>query len=282
MRPLDALERWLRPVAVPYLAPALVGIQVMVYFWIGFTSPRNPHVAVDRLALIPARVLEGEWWRPITFLAVPPMTNPIFAAFAWLLFAMMGMALERTWGTARFNLFLLIGWIVTLGASFVSPEQATINGFLGLSVFLAFAAINPEFEIRLFLVLPVKVKWLAYISWGLIGATVLFGSTASAIAALASVANWFVFFGPELARRARNKRAVAAKVAASRKPVPFHTCRICGRTDLSDPGLEFRYCDRCAGAPCYCMDHLRDHEHITTPASAARSGSNEDRRARPR
>jgi len=262
MRILDVLERRIRPVAIPYLAPALVALQVVVYCWIAIMSPQSSAGAVDRLAMIPARVLEGEWWRPVTFLAVPPPTNPIFAIFAWMLFAMMGMALERTWGAARFNLFMLIGWVVTIAASFASPEQATVNGFLGLSVFLAFAAINPEFEIRLFLVLPVKVKWLAWISWALIGATVLLGGTASAIAALASVTNWFIFFGPDVLRRARHRRAASVKAAEARRPAAFHTCRVCGRTDLSDPELEFRYCDRCTGAPCYCMDHLRDHEHL--------------------
>jgi hypothetical protein len=51
---------------------------------------------------------------------------------------------------------------------------------------------------------------------------------------------------------------------------PRHRCRICGRTDLSDPKLDFRYCSKCAGNECYCSDHIFNHEHVRADENAKR------------
>ena len=41
-----------------------------------------------------------------------------------------------------------------------------------------------------------------------------------------------------------------------------HKCTICGRTELDDERLEFRYCSKCEGNHEYCQDHLFTHQHI--------------------
>lgn len=41
-----------------------------------------------------------------------------------------------------------------------------------------------------------------------------------------------------------------------------HKCTICGRTELDDDSLEFRYCSKCEGSHEYCQDHLFTHQHI--------------------
>ncbi len=46
------------------------------------------------------------------------------------------------------------------------------------------------------------------------------------------------------------------------KNVPIHKCAICGRTELDDPNLTFRYCSKCNGNYEYCQDHLFTHKHI--------------------
>ena len=35
-----------------------------------------------------------------------------------------------------------------------------------------------------------------------------------------------------------------------------------GRTDTEYPNLEFRYCSKCNGYYCYCIDHINNHVHI--------------------
>lgn len=41
-----------------------------------------------------------------------------------------------------------------------------------------------------------------------------------------------------------------------------HRCTVCGRTDVTNPELEFRYCSKCEGNYEYCNDHLFTHKHI--------------------
>ena len=43
---------------------------------------------------------------------------------------------------------------------------------------------------------------------------------------------------------------------------PRHRCEICGRTELDDPDLEFRFCTKCQGNHEYCMEHLFTHIHV--------------------
>ena len=61
-----------------------------------------------------------------------------------------------------------------------------------------------------------------------------------------------------------NAQGVFNRAAAGRvNRVPRHRCAVCGRTELDDPTLEFRYCSRCEGAYEYCLDHLYTHIHVT-------------------
>ena len=50
--------------------------------------------------------------------------------------------------------------------------------------------------------------------------------------------------------------------AGSKKIVPRHRCAVCGRTELDDDTLEFRYCSKCNGNYEYCNEHLFTHTHV--------------------
>ena len=50
--------------------------------------------------------------------------------------------------------------------------------------------------------------------------------------------------------------------APKKEPTYTHRCTVCGRTDASNPELEFRYCSKCNGYYCYCSDHINNHSHI--------------------
>jgi hypothetical protein len=47
---------------------------------------------------------------------------------------------------------------------------------------------------------------------------------------------------------------------------PRHRCHKCGKTDLTHPQIEFRYCSKCVGEECYCSEHIANHEHTVTVA----------------
>lgn len=275
MRFLRRLEQTLGRFAVPQVTMALIVVQVLTYA-IVYTQP-NPQKkldAVQRLQLIPERLIEdGEWWRLVTFVAEPPFTNPVFAFFGWYLFYLMGTALEHTWGTFRYNLFLLVGWLATVAASFLTPQAPASIEFLGGSVFLAFAALYPDFLIVLFFFLPVRIKWLALLTWIWYGFLLIVGDWNSKAMILASICNFLLFFWREILDRAQTghrRMTMQAKHVAARakEPAYRHRCATCGITDKTHPNMEFRYCSKCAGALAYCSEHLRTHEHVTEPQEA--------------
>jgi len=264
---LEKLERFLRPVAIPNLTLALIVGQVFMRL----LAVARPGI-VGLASLDPLKVLQGEVWRLATFLFVPPVENLVFAFFFWYLFYLMGSALEIYWGVARYNLYLLIGTVATIGVSFLVPDAPVSNAFLQGSVFLAFAFLNPDFELLIFFLVPVRIKWLALLAWIGFGVAVVLGEGATRWLALASVCNFLLFFAPEIwwrVRSARRRIALQARQFATPEKPYFHRCLVCGITDRTHPQMDFRYCSKCDGACCYCTDHLRTHEHVAAAEQTA-------------
>lgn len=274
MKWIDRLEARFGRFAVPNVTLAIVLGQILAYAaW----QIRGPE-ALERLWLFRDRVLDGEVWRLFTFVFMPPATNPIFAFFAWYLFYIMGSALERHWGVFRYNVYLLIGVLAAMTAGMLVPTGLPAGvgglgatGYLVASVFLAFAHLYPDFTINLFFVLPIRIKWLALITWVLLGLQ-LFGGWPHVAMVFATVFNFLIFFGGDLIGSVRNWRrrtAFESRIqTASGHGKPRHRCAVCGVTNLDDPKMQFRYCSQCEGQLCYCMEHVRDHEHVTSESEA--------------
>jgi hypothetical protein len=265
------LERSLGRFAVPNLALYLVFGQVTVFLAIllGRLDP-------EWFEFVPRYALMGQWWRVFTFLLMPPSMSIIFIGFAWWIFYMMGNALEAYWGAFRFNLFILLGAAFTVGLSFLSPEMKVTNAFLAGSVFLAFAYLNPDFELLIFFILPVKIKWMALLTWVVYGFELATGGWSTRLQVIAATANFFLFFGRDLIQRARSGRRSMARAAdregtAGRQSQPRHRCRVCGKTDQSNPELDFRYCSKCSGDECYCSEHIKNHEHVAAIEESSKS-----------
>lgn len=258
---LDKLERKFGRYEIPNATLAFIFVQVPVYVF----SRARPDL-LEWLLLKPDLVLHGEWWRLLSFLAVPPVTNPIFAFFFWYMFYLMGTALEGHWGAFRYNVFLLIGYFSTILASFLVPGAVSSNGFLQASVFLAFAYLYPDFQIYIMFILPVRIKWLAIITGIFYFWTLATGPLIAKLLVVSSIFNFLVFFGRDLWYRMRTgKRRMAFQAkqfAGANEKNPFHTCATCGITDISHPDMDFRYCPECAGSAGYCADHIRNHEHL--------------------
>ncbi len=267
---LDKLDRKFRGRGIPNLTLHLVIGQAFVYvLW----RSGRPEL-LQFLYLIPANVFEGEVWRLVTFIFVPPNWHPIFLFFAIYIFYLMGTSLESFWGTFRYNLFLLIGYLATVLVTFalgvfISPYVAATNTFIGGSIFLAFATLNPDFQLMLFFILPVKIKWLALLMWLNYLIFLVIGNWMIRLSILASLCNYVLFFGRDmmLAIRAKRWRMERRAEEFARRNEPVHRCTVCGITDKDDPAMSFRYCTKCEGTPCYCQDHIKNHEHITTAGS---------------
>ncbi|MBE2215519.1 MAG: rhomboid family intramembrane serine protease [Opitutaceae bacterium] len=265
MTPRQRLNRFLEAVAIPNLTLYLVVAQALVFVGLmaGAFSP-------NALVLVPAAVLEGQWWRLVSFMFQPVSMSPIFALFAFLFLYLLGNGLEQTWGTVRFNLFIFTGWALTVAVSFLTPMQVTTNAFLLGGITLAFAWLAPNFEILL-LVIPVRIKWLAlfYLVLDLYLCAVNGWNVRLAFAA--SIATLGLFIGRDVfaALQGRSRRLSHAQRMRPTEPdAPRHICVICGKNSNTHPDLDFRYCSKCAGEQCYCPDHIRNHQHVVGEAES--------------
>lgn len=255
---LEKLERKLGRYAIANLPVFLVGGQAAAFL----LSYAKPEFAA-RLTLIPNRVMEGEVWRLATWVFTPQTDSIIFIIFELWLLLIFGRALEAYWGAFRFNVFFLIGFVLSIGSAFLVPSMPATNVYLMASIFLAFCYLNPDFELLLFFILPVKIKWFGYITWVGFAYMLVTGGWIDRAMVAAGTLNFFVFFGKDIWLRIRGagRRQIKAQQAVVEAYTPTHKCAECGLTDLDDPLMQFRYCSKCTGQHGYCKDHLKMHEH---------------------
>ena len=191
MKILNKLERKFGRLAIKNLMSYIVFANAAVYILYMFDR-----TFINNLVLIPSRVFQGEVWRLITFLFIPPSTSTwvIFVIFALYIDYMIGTSLEHQWGTFKFNIYYFVGVIATIIGAILTGFSMT-NFFLNLSLFFAFAKLFPEYEFVLFFILPVKVKYLGWISWGFSAFMFIIGSTATRVAILAAILNYILPVG---------------------------------------------------------------------------------------
>ncbi|WRS27236.1 rhomboid family intramembrane serine protease [Oscillospiraceae bacterium MB08-C2-2] len=150
-------------------------------------------------------ILSGQIWRVVTFLFLPPVSSSFLLVLISLyFFYFIGNSLEDTWGRFYFTVYYLLGAVGAIIAGFISGIGD--NTYLNLSLFLAFAQLFPDFEVRVFFLFPLKVKYLAYLDWGLFALSFIFGGWSSRAAILMSMVHFFVFFGPDIWRRFQTRR----------------------------------------------------------------------------
>lgn len=251
---LDKLERRFGHIAVPGLMRIIVVLNAVAFILLRIN--RN---WVGALVLDPDRVMRGEVWRLVSYLFIPPTMDPIFLLFALYFLWLMGDGLEQEWGAFRLSVFYLCGMIATTLVAFFITRSSVTNAFLNLSVFLAFATVLPDFEVLVFFILPVKVKWLGVLSAVFVGAEIMLAQYPANLVPVVSLGNYLLFFGPYFFRTAMTNqediRRRARFDAASRagESEAWHHCAVCGKTELDNPELEFRVADDDRE---YCMEHL--------------------------
>lgn len=258
---LNKLERKLGRFAIRELMVYIIGINALIYM-LRYGMPQSE--AVAKLMLDPRLILQGEVWRLVSWIFIPPSASLLWIFFVFYFYYMVGTGLEHEWGSFRFNVFYFTGVLGTALAAFITGEGTTAV-YLNLSLFLAFASVYPDYEILIFFILPVKMKYLAWLNWAFIAFTLLTAPLPNKIAALVSISNYFLFFGGDIFATVKNRGSAynRRKAFAPPRRGTIHLCTICGRTEADDITLEFRYCSSCTGDHEYCMDHLKTHEHIT-------------------
>ena len=238
------------------------------------------------------RILRGEVWRLITYPLTFEAGNIIFTLVGLVCYYSLGRAMENLWGTFRFNLYYLSGVVMMDLFCMLFGGRANVY-YLNLSLFLGYATLYPNAQFLLLYIIPVKAWIFALLDlvltlFDVIQLTVA-GDFPFSLFPFVALLNYFLFFGKDVLNvipmswRANASRLFKRKKKYSPGPaktIPFptagsyqatvstpkapyrHRCTVCGRTDVSDPELEFRYCSRCNGYYCYCEEHISNHTHI--------------------
>ncbi len=256
---LDKLERRFGWLAIPGLIRIVVALTALVYL-LTFINPEF----ISLLSLSPVRIRAGEVWRLVSYIFIPhsmgapgSLMQPLWLLVALWFLLFIGDRLEQAWGAFRLTLYFLVGMLGTTIAAFLFGAQFS-NTMLASSLFFAFATFYPNEVIYLFFVLPVKVKWLAWISAGLLLLGFFSSPNAYRFSLLVAFANYFLFFGPDLIRAARTRHQVTDRrrrfeESARPEDEALHHCATCEATELTNANLEF--CVARDGQE-YCLDHL--------------------------
>lgn len=284
MKFIDMLERKFGRFGIPNLT-----IYMIVCYVIGYALMIvNPGI-LNWLSLEPAYILRGQVWRLVTWVLYPPSTSGVlwFAIAVLFFYYPIGTSLERTIGTFKYTLYILSGVIFTILGAFILYFLLGGNVLVGnvfstyyisLSTFLAYAMCYPDMQVLLMFIIPVKMKWMAIFYVVIVVYEmiqyIMAGAWYLVIPIVASLLNFIIFyFGTkdfsrynpkEVHRRNEFRRAMEpqGRMKSGSGSVTKHKCAICGRTELDDPNLEFRFCSRCNGNYEYCQDHLFTHTHV--------------------
>lgn len=172
----------------------LVGAMAIVYIMDKMLAPVTGVSLSYTLMFDRAAILGGQIWRIFTFLFLPPDASLLFIVLSLYLYYMIGTALENQWGAFGFTMYYLLGAVGAILSGIITGYAT--NEYLNLSLFFAFAMLNPNFELLLFFFIPVKMKWLAVID--AIGFVLLFivESWSGRLALVMAVINVFIFFTP--------------------------------------------------------------------------------------
>ncbi|CAN5214754.1 hypothetical protein BH09MYX1_BH09MYX1_46400 [soil metagenome] len=260
---LARLERRFGGFAIPNLTWIIVGGMV-VSFILSFGKPQF----LDLLTLDVVQVRHGQVWRLVTYLFLPPSLSPIWVIFAIYWFWMIGTNLESEWGPFKFNLFYLLGMLGTTVAAVLTGGEST-NGALNGTLFLAFATLFPDFQIMLFFILPIRVKWLGMLAAaGLILSAVL-GDWTTRGAVVAGSVNYVFFFAGHWVQWFRQRNLRVRQAARRAEQVPYASalsgtgareCAICGAKETDGADIRLCSCEKCGGKPRnLCVAHARNH-----------------------
>ena len=264
----------------------VLAIGNLAVYLLSVIDPSN--VVYSFLCFSRSKILHGQIWRlftyVFTYLSDVGPRYLFLALISLFCYYQFGKILENYWGTLRFNLYYLTGVVLTDIAGLLLGFSVDASA-LYLSLFLAVATIAPEAQVLLFFFIPIKFKYMALVylaftaidvvtyvlAYGLLSFTWLLP--------LVPLANYFLFFGSGISVlfpaswRARAHRAHtphqrpnanwSQRYQSTTGERPYrHKCTVCGRTDTEYPNLEFRYCSKCNGYYCYCIDHINNHVHI--------------------
>ena len=245
-----------------------------VAFWVlgAINRPFLSYLSFDAAA-----ILHGQVWRLVTFMLYPPSTG-LLAFIAFYFYYWIGSTLEQYWGSGQFTIYFFSGVILTILYGFliyfITGSNVRLDSqYIYLSMFFSFAALFPDMQVLFMFLIPIKMKYLAIVDAVFFALAVITNPFPVNLLPVVAVLNFFLFCGGDLLGRVRPARASQSTVNFRKESrrirreqqsrLYTHKCAVCGRTDVDYPNLEFRYCSRCQGYHCFCIDHINNHIHFT-------------------
>ena len=234
-----------------------------------------------------ASILRGQIWRLFTY----PLTmqagvggglNILLVALVLFCYYSLGNVIERRWGTLKFNLYYLSGVVMMDIFCMLFPNCRASVSYLNMSLLLSYSTMFPDATFFLYMIIPIKAWFLALLDLVLVVIGIFTSPFPTNFFPVIALANYFLFFGSDVLNllpikwQLKLRSLFRVKSSSGPKVIHFkvsqppkqekkdynHRCTVCGRTDVSNPELEFRYCSRCKGYYCYCQDHINNHTHI--------------------
>ena len=273
---IDEFCRKHRNFGIPRLMVYIVAISAVAFIF--------SDTVLSFFAFSPSLIMQGQIWRLVTWIFMPLSNQILFLLITLYLYYMIGTTLEREWGAGKFTIYYIFGIVLNviygLIMWFAFETPVFLNPFfLNMSLFFAFATLFPDFTIRLFFIIPIKIKWLAVISAGFFVFSIIQdliqGQFLIAFLPIIAILNYILICGDDLISYLRpmvkaktspkvvNFKKEAKKAKREHDAQPYQRkCAVCGKTDVDYPDLEFRFCSQCNGYHCFCIDHINNHIHF--------------------
>ena len=203
---LDKMERKYGRYALSHLT-----MYIIVTYIAGYIIALAAPIMRQYLTLEPYYILHGQIWRLVSWILIPPSSLDIFTIIMLFFYYSIGTSLERAWGDFKYNVYIFSGILMTiLGSFLLYGIEYAVNGYpalmgtafstyyISLSIFLGFAISFPDMQVLLYFIIPIKIKWLAYLDVALLAysmiTSILSGNWAGCVVILCSLANVLVFF----------------------------------------------------------------------------------------
>lgn len=281
MKFLDKLERKYGRYAISGLMRYVIILSIAGTI-IGLFAPNfyNQWLCLDF-----EKIFQGQVWRLFTYILEPGLSLNLgfISPISMLLYCLelyfyywIGNSLESVWGSFRFNMYYISGFVLNIIAAAIIYFAFGVSFPAGLDyinqcLFLAVAVLFPDIQVLFMFFIPLKIKWLGYLYGGMLAYQIIsyliHGMYPMAIALIVATGNFLLFFFSSrnykrVSPKQVKRRVVYRKEVREAKGITRHKCAVCGRTELDDENLEFRFCSKCDGNYEYCMHHLFTHEHI--------------------
>ncbi|MGI6118426.1 MAG: hypothetical protein ACOYBC_08545 [Bilifractor sp.] len=224
----------------------------------------------------------------ICYYQLGTMLERAWGDFLYNFYIFFGMIMTVIGTCIMYAVYPFFRQVVTVSTQYGGSVVTTY--YVSLSIFLGFAMTFPDQVMLFMFIIPVKIKYLAILDVVYLVYSVIVSPyhIITLVLILCSLASTIIFFFMSRSYRRsgfkhqKEKRRQFREAYSGRSAGPYatsrghqnssgagnhtkiaiHRCAVCGRTELDDPNLEFRFCSKCKGNYEYCSDHLYNHKHV--------------------